>query len=154
MHTHSNRFLAFALLSPVSRALFLLSVLCLVGCTKSGAKTTVSGKVTLNNQGVMGSISFIGPSGKEVQGGLLDGAYSINDVEVGENKVAVKGPPGGMAPAPGGAKDAAKLTEVPGGPTAAAKTGVPAPRKYESPDNGLKYTVTPGKQTKDFELTP
>jgi len=137
------------LFSPVSRALLLFSVLCLVGCSgKGGAKTTVTGKITFNNQPVSGSVHFVGPGGKEVQGALLDGAYKVDDAEVGENKIAVKGIPGAAAPTVAPPKDAPKLPDMGAG----AKTGVAPPKKYESPENGLKYTVAPGKQTKDFEL--
>ena len=123
---------------------------CSVGCGKSGSKNSVTGKVTLNQKPVSGSIAFVGKDGKEVLGPINpDGSYVVNDLALGDYKIVIKGIPGmanGNVPAGmGGAmKDA----------SAPPAMGAAPPFKYASPNNGLTFNVAGGAQTKDFELTP
>jgi len=149
MRTTSPHTVSAILLSPTVRTLLFCLAIFLVGCSKRGPSVVVSGKVTIGDQGANGSIHFIGPSGKEVMGPLLNGKYEVSDPEVGENKIAVKG----MAAATG-ATGAVKSPEIPGAPPSAGM-GVSPPAKYATPEgSGLTYTVTKGKQTKDFPLAP
>jgi len=72
-----------------------------------------------------------------------DGSFLVQDVPLGEVKVLVKGT--GVAPTPvvGGG-------DMPGMPKAG---GAMVPKKYEKP-NELSLTVTKGKNSKSFDLTP
>jgi hypothetical protein len=129
------------------------------GCSGSGPKNTVSGKVTLKGQLILGSITFVGPNGKEVTAPINpDTSYLIPDPAMGENKIAIKGIPGaapGGAPAeagqPGLKKDMMKDMLSP------TTMGVPPPAKYATPggpDGKLTFTVTGGKQEFNIELKP
>jgi len=130
----------------------LLLVLFLVtGCGKGGPKNSVSGKVLFKDQPVMGSVTFVGPDGKEVSGPINpDGTYTVNDPPLGEDKIAIKGIPGmvNAPPPPQG--------ELPGmkGMPAPPKMAVPPPAKYANPANGLTFKVTGGKQTYNIDLNP
>src|SRR5262249_36775559 len=114
----------------------LLSVVVLSACIFVAAgcqrppKDSVSGKVTLNGQPVMGIIRFIGSKGVEAIGPIMpdDGSYTIHNPPQGDVDVTIE----------------AMVNQRP--------TQRP-PVKYAKPGL-LKFTVTGGKQVKDFDLTP
>jgi len=145
-----------------ARPLFLLlqlaALLALAGCGPSGPSTLVSGSVTYKDKPVTGEITFIGPDGKDAKAPILDGKYSVANPPVGLNKIKITGMGGDLAPAGGGGKP--PIPKDVGGKDAVAPTtstvgaGVAPPAKYASPDNGLKYEVKAGTQTKDFPLEP
>jgi len=131
------------------RCLFLGIALVVVGCGPKGPSDILSGKVTLGDQTVSGSLTFIGPGKKEVTVPINpDGTYMVPGPERGENQIIVKGGP--MLPTPNPKASA----DMPGAGTGAKMGGVAPPKKYENPDNGLKVTVTGGKQQHDITLTP
>jgi hypothetical protein len=137
--------------------LLQLSMLLVVaaGCGDSGPSNIVSGKVMLGADPVNGTIHFVGADGKEASSpiGPTGGTYSVVDPPTGEVTVLFKG--GAIAAAPA-LQPAPGAMTMPGG-TATSKTGmtgVPPPAKYATAAGGIKYTVTSGRQQKDFELTP
>jgi hypothetical protein len=139
-----------------SAVLFLAVWVCLSGCSKSktkGPKNSVSGKVTLGGRPVSGTVTFLGADNQQANSPIQpDGKYMIVDPPVGKVRVAVKaaaGMRGGAAPLPGG-----RLPEMPGMPGGGGQVGVPPPRKYANPENGLTFEVTGEEQTFDIELRP
>jgi len=146
MSSHATSFhLCFP--SPITRSLCLVAALSFLvlttGCPGGKKKNEVTGKVTLDGKAVAGTVVFIGSDGKELMTLIRpDGSYTIVDPPAGEVKIKITGPLGIAAPG----KDQAPAV---GG----METGVPPPAKYASPDNGLKLTVTGGKQTYDIPLT-
>jgi hypothetical protein len=127
---------------------FFAILLGLVGCGGgSDAKNSVTGKVTLNNAAVAGSVVFLYPDNKEATTLIgVDGTYVITNPPAGSVKVLVKPPlgMGGLKPPP---KDAPPMT---GG-----STGVPPPAKYGSPATSkLTYEVKAGKQIHNITLEP
>jgi len=123
-------------------------VVALCGCGSSTASSEVSGKVTLKGDPVAGELVFVGNDKKEYLTPLNpDGKYSLLSVPKGEYAVVVRASslpaaPTIKAPPPTGG---GSLPEPP-------KAGVTPPAKYAKPGNGLTFTVTGGKQSKDFEL--
>ncbi len=116
------------------------------GVGKGGAADSVSGKVTLDGQPVAGEVFFVGSDKKEVGSPIgPEGNYEISNPPKGDVLIVVKGKPG--IPSIPGAKAA---PDLPPPPTA---TGVAPPAKYGQPNNGLKFTVTGGKQVYDIVLT-
>lgn len=130
-----------------------------------GARYPVSGKVTYKGEPVAtGSISFYpagGPSEEQrgAVGVIKDGYYTVSTqgdddgAFPGEYLVTVTGRAPDMSKAK---ENAAKIGGMMRQDDIArayskAKSGVP--RKYESPDAGLKAKVEPRKNTFDFELT-
>ncbi len=93
----------------------------------------------------------------------MDGKYTAENVPIGPVKVAItsmymaKSPPPMMNP-----RMQAKMGPPPDAPPEARKAfeqstqfkkGLKIPEKYGDPaQSGLTYTVTSGKQTKDFNL--
>jgi len=130
------------------QVLLLSTLIVVVGCNPPGPKNVVSGKVTYKEKPVEGTITFITAAGKEFQGPITGGTYFVNDIPAGEVRVTVKGPP--KINVGGAGKD---LPELPAGKGPAVQMGVSPPKKYENPDNGLKFTVKGGKETKNFDLT-
>lgn len=128
---------------PVCAALpFVL--LAVVGCGGAGAKPVVSGKVTVNGKApVPGcTVSFIGADNKETSASVAnDGAYTVSDAPLGDDRVVVKGP----------AIRPATVGRMPGAPAVGTEQ---IPPKYQQPGNGLTYTVKAGRQTHDLDLTP
>jgi hypothetical protein len=152
-----------ALLKVSLSSLLIIAVASTMGCGDAGPATVVSGKVTTGGQPVTGFIHFVGSDGKEVAApvGPSGGTYMVTDPPLGEVTVLVKGVPGSAVPTSGGNAPApgtgggTPMMKMPGGTDATtATTGVPPPAKYADASGGLKYTVTAGKQQKDFELAP
>jgi hypothetical protein len=156
----------------LSFVLFAACALALSGCSKGSGKATVSGSIKYKGEPLpSGRVAFYGANNALATGIIEDGNYTVNDVPVGEARIAVfvtdpqekakpsagpgvpagaadamgKGPPGAAEHAPpmsGGAKS--------GG---SSKSAVPIPAKYNSPDtSGLTYTVTKGKQNHPIDL--
>jgi hypothetical protein len=130
-------------------SLALCAVVFALGCGRGGSKDVVTGSVTLNGQGVDGTIVFVGSDGKEVNGPLLNGKYQINNPPKGEVDVLVKGAPGART----AAVQPKSAPPMPDGGKA-APAGIAPPFKYAQRGNGLKFKVTGGRQEKNFELTP
>jgi len=109
--------------------------------------------VTLDGKPVAGEISFVGTSG-EAKAPLLDGNYTVTNPPKGECNIVIQSLTMGGGPAikpPPGMEKAGGGTGTLSGTGAG---GVPPPAKYGQPNNGLKFTVTGGKQTYDIQLTP
>jgi hypothetical protein len=137
----------------------LLALLIVVsGCSKSGPKDVVSGKVTLNGQDVKGIIVFSGSDGKEASFPLSGGKYSIANPPLGDVVVMVRGmmgPPGTEKPQ----KAEKPKIKGPAGTTTLentdTNTGVDPPGKYYKKETStLKYTLKGGRETIDIELQP
>ena len=133
--------------SPRSRCLLGLLLVAVIGCS-SGSGSTLTGKVTLNDQAVAGSVILVGPDKKEHTVPISpDGVYSVGGLAPGEYAVRLKGngpkppPPPKDVPLP---KDAVDKS----GPT------LQPPAKYTQGNTGLKVTVSGGAQTYDIPLTP
>ena len=147
-----NKF-SFARRLSVSASAFLLASLLvtLAGCggKGSGAKNTVSGKVTMNGQVVAGQVVFVGGN-KEYPSPIgPDGNYQIIDPPNGEYVVLVKPPIGGTISPKG--VGGGKGSDLPG---TGAGTGTPPPAKYGTAAGGLKFTVSGGEQKNDIDLKP
>jgi hypothetical protein len=141
-----------------------LGLAALAGCEKGRA--TVSGKVTFNGQALTaGTVSFVaGPN--RVGSDVIhpDGTYTIADAPIGDVTITVNTPepPKGPAMARGPDKPPPGVQGMPSDmkPPGAEELGksmkiVPAPTKYKNAETSpLKFTVQPGTQTKDIDLTP
>ncbi len=137
---------------PVSRILFVIAAV-FIGTVVGGCgsrKTTVTGEVKYNDRPLpSGTITFLGQSGhKQVASAdIVDGHYSIQNMEPGPVTVTVVTPP----PSRGGQPPHGKAIETPNAP--AAKAYVPVPTRFASPDqSGITYEVKSGVQNKDFDL--
>jgi hypothetical protein len=131
-----------------ARALLLLvgpALAGVCGCVRS--PTSVSGRVTLNNEPVSGIVTFIGTGGEEASAPIApDGEYVLPNPPLGPCKVTVKrfpGAPTGERPKGG----PAVTIEMP-------RAGPPPPARYASVDNGLQFEVKQGKQKFDIPLKP
>lgn len=124
-------------------ALFLVFVC--VGCEGRG---NVSGKVTYNNKVLQfGQVMFEGKDGGTRQGSIgKDGSYAVQDLAVGDAKVAVNSPnPKSIIIVVKGDKKAEPYPPVPG--------WFAIPPKYETMENsGLSYTIKKGENTFDINL--
>jgi hypothetical protein len=142
---------------PVRRwlAVFVLmpAVLLLSGCG-SVATGDVSGKVTYQGKALpSGRITFVCEGGDKpvFTSEIKDGQYLIQKAAVGSARVAVETFQFKKVEIPG----APKSSTLPGSDAPPPGPYVPIPQKYRVPDSsGLTYTITKGKQTKDFDLTP
>jgi hypothetical protein len=132
------------LASMVAMALLAVTA---VGCGSSAG--TVTGKVTFQGEPItIGTIAFIGPTGKVVSATIQDGAYTASDVETGLATITVTShEPSPMMHPPTGPK--------PGEPAPPPLKYVPIPERYSNAKrSGVTYTVRPGKQTYDVALKP
>ncbi len=137
------------------------ALLLAAGCSGGGSQMTknvVSGKVTLKDQPVAGTVHFVYSDNKEASAPTgPDGSYSIPNLKTGSVKILVKAMPGAsdtklVAPPVGGDKGAPTV-EMPG--TNPVGTGVRPPPKYSDANTSpLTYDIKEGKQTHDIELTP
>jgi hypothetical protein len=128
----------------------LVSVLA-AGCSgkPKEAKDSVSGKVTLGEQPVSGTIALVYPDKPELSAPINDGNYRFDNPPAGKVKILIRatggptvtvGVPGqsgtGLGPAP-------------------AQQGVAPPLKYSQVNSSpLEYDIQPGKHTHDIKLTP
>jgi hypothetical protein len=136
-----------------SLALVLIALAWAAGCGRSGPKNSVSGKVLLEGRPVAGTVAFIGPDGKEALAPINpDGTYTVANPPAGQVRIVVRGilGVGGAANLP---PEVEKLMPA-GAPAPAAKAGVPPPERYATPDSGLTFNVTKGKQKHDITLEP
>jgi len=137
----------------VSLPLLVFLLLVAAGCPSTVAKDNVSGKVTVAGEKVvMGTITFIGADGKTATGNITPTGYVVENPPKGECKITIKGM--GLtlnAPVKDSSKDSEKVTKDMKMETPAM--GATPPKKYESPENGLKFTVTSGKQKHDIDLS-
>jgi hypothetical protein len=138
-----------------------LVLTCLPGCSKT-KRVTVKGRVTFANQPLTaGTVAYVAADGRTGTGIIQpNGSYIVNDAPVGDTTITVVTPPRPMGPMnmaqpPAGNKGMPKEMLPPGYEQGKAVNVVPAPPKYakveESP---LKFTVQPGSQDHDIELTP
>jgi len=130
--------------------LLLGTLLLVTGCGGGGKGLTnsVSGKVTLGDKNVAGTVYFVYSDKETVAPIGVDGMYTMSNPPAGQVKILVKGDPGRTVAPP-----------VKGGPEmpsmGGASQGVNPPAKYASPaTSDLTYEVKTGKQTKDLELKP
>ena len=135
------------------------ALLCLSGCGKK-AKATVNGKVRFNqNPLTAGTVTFIDADGHSGSGTIKsDGSYTVTDAPVGEATITVFTPPPSVAaqgqrmPAH---KGMPKEFLPPGQDQGRAVPTVSVPEKYQKKESSpLKFTVTPGSQNHDIDLTP
>lgn len=135
---------------------FLLASLSLVlGCggESGGPKNEVTGKVTLNDKVVAGTVVFVLANGKEAKCVIgPDGAYSITEIVPGQAKVYIEPPAAGTGLVQ--MKDkAGKAQEMPKDGPGTAGTGVAPPVKYRSAATSeLAFEIKTGKQTYDIPL--
>jgi hypothetical protein len=135
------------------------ALICLPGCGKK--KAVVKGKISFMKQPLTaGTIAFVDAGGRSGSGIIKStGEYVVNDAPVGDVTVTVttppapRGPAGMMKPPPGTSMPKEMLP--PGYEESKAVRPVPVPEKYGKVETStLKYTVQPGSQDKDFDLTP
>jgi len=143
-----------------------LLVLLAAGCSSQG---TITGTVTYKGKPIPeGSVQFMPENGSPTVSAVInDGKYTAEKVPVGPAKVAISSlyNPGGPATfmaqmmqggKGGGPPEEAQIPEearkvFSGG--GAPQKGTKIPDKYGDVQNsGLSYTVTGGKQIKDFNL--
>jgi len=118
------------------------------GCpSKNEAANSVSGKVTLGNEPVAGTVYFVGPDGKEIMTPIMaNGNYKLDNPPIGKCKVLVKGM-GGMGTT---VKDTPAIKDA---PKLGGGTGAAPPAKYaDVKTTDLEYEVKAGKQTIDIPL--
>jgi len=141
-----RRWLAVLVLMP--------AMLALSACGSGGATGDVSGKVTYQGKALpSGRITFLCDAGDKpvLTSAIKDGEYSIQKAAAGPARVAVETFQFKQVAIPG----APKTSNLPGSDAPPPGPYVPIPQKYRVPDSsGLTYTITKGKQTKDFDLAP
>jgi hypothetical protein len=139
------------LVNVVAGCLGCSLLVALAGCGNSAG--AVSGKVLFQGQPLpAGRIVFLCQGGSKpvLTADIKDGAYAIADAPAGPAQVTVTTYQTNFTPVPG-------MVQSPDMPTGQVPTGpyVPIPARYGVPDSsGLTYDITPGSQTKDFQLTP
>jgi hypothetical protein len=143
---------------------YLLLLVCLAlvflpGCGKK-ARATVKGKVSFMKQHLTaGTVSFIAADGRNGSSIIKsDGTYAVNDAPVGEVTITVTTPKRAPVPEtkpPPGMKGMPKEFQPPDAEEPKAVRVVPAPEKYGKVETStLKFSVQPGTQDHDIELTP
>lgn len=118
------------------------------GCGESFA--TVTGTVTLDGKSVdAGTVTFTPTSGPAIAKEIINGAYQVDRVPLGNAGVSVIGPPDVKNEADRGM--AQKLGKAPPPPPPPATK---IPLKYADPaTSGLKYTVKRGDNSYKIELS-
>ena len=131
----------------------MVATVALTGCGGAGLGE-VSGKVTFQGKPLpSGRIVFFCEGGGKpvISAQIADGKYTILNAAAGTAKVTVATFQISQVAVPG-AIQSPTPTDAPAAPTGPY---VAIPDRYKMPDtSGLTYTVTAGRQTKDFELTP
>jgi hypothetical protein len=147
---------------PGRRAFQGLGLLLVVGATGCGTSVgSVSGKVTFKGEPVGGGIVTFHLPGKPAKTAPIgpDGSYSIDDVPIGELKIAVdtstakpaEPPPEGTVPQ--NMPPEARKSAVYGGKRPEGGKYVEIPANYSDTNtSGLTYTVKTGSQTHKIEL--
>jgi len=133
------------IVTELTRSLALVLVVIAVGASgcSDSSKNVVSGEVTLDGKPLeKGTIRFVPTDGKlqPTDAEITQGKYTIS-VPAGESKVEIRAPKvvGKM-----------KMYDTPDSPSV-DKIEELLPAKYNS-NTELKYPVTKGSQTKNFEL--
>lgn len=128
----------------VHKLWLLAAVVLFVGCQKAPPEGTITGTVTLNGQPVEGGYALIRME-------PVDGAGQPNDAPIVGGKYELKIAPG---------EKKVQLTWQKGGDQVVdtASQGKSAPPQQMFPEKynvltELKYTVTEGKQIKNFDIT-
>jgi hypothetical protein len=155
----------------------ILGLSAFLGCSNS-ARTYPSGNVsgTVSYKGepiAKGAITFIstGPAGDVATGGITNGVYNVHDAPVGECKIQIlvqgessgtgstrpenqmKMMKGQMKMARDSGMQIPDDVKMEAAPKKKKKTPSAFPEKYTNADlSGLKYEVTTGTQTKDWDL--
>jgi hypothetical protein len=145
-------------LLSTARWFIALIVLCALGCGGSG---DVSGKITCKGKPVTyGSVTIFAADGIPRYGELGEGgSYKVENVPLGEVKVAVQSP-NPFAPIAGefdkfGKKPAVLQQTLPAKPRVAPGKWFPIPTRYENvQDSGLALTVQCGANSFDIDLKP
>jgi hypothetical protein len=138
----------------------LVLLLWAAGCGSGPAKGTISGQVLYDKKPLpFGQITFYTEDGSTARSAsIIDGKYTIKDFPVGQAVITVRTvpPPQGQPKLPD-----PKLGLPPEGvsgqnpPPAVNRPYVPIPQRYGVREqSGLRYTVQPGEQTYNIELTP
>jgi hypothetical protein len=142
----------------VVRSMALSLVVFTVGC---GGPENVSGKVTYKGKPVTyGSVTMFASDGVPRYGELGEGgAYTVEDVPVGEVQVAVQSPnPVDAALAESdkfGKQDPGTQQALPAKPGVIPGKWFPIPSRYENVrDSGLVFTVESGANSFDIDLKP
>jgi hypothetical protein len=131
----------------------------LAGC---GSRSTVSGTVKYKGQIVKtGSITFVPADGGKggAQGDIKDGTYTVKGLKPGPMKIAIYTPAGARVPE---TTEPGRTPQIPKEAAAFMKGGLPkdeeqvaVPPEYNDPEkSGLTFTVKPGKQTHDIDISP
>jgi hypothetical protein len=147
----------------------VLSLVAAAGCNSPNAASSLSGKVTYNNNPVTGGTVTLWAKkeGAPPFGGIIDvnGNYSVADVAPGDYTVAIetesinptKPQPRSTGPAGAGGGTTPGGSSPPGGgPTAPTGKYVKIDSKYSAKETStLSVTINSGggKQTQDFPLT-
>lgn len=142
--------------------LFLVGSLTLAGCSQK-QRATVKGKISFMKQPLTaGTVAFVTADGRTGSGIIkANGEYLVSDAPVGETTITVTTPKAPMGPmpnmpqAPPGNKGMPKEMMPAGYEEGKAVRIVSAPESYAKTETSkLKYTVKPGAQDYDIELTP
>ncbi len=130
----------------------VLAVLSAVGC--GSGKGTVTGQVQYEGRLLpSGQISFLGQTGEKqvVNGGIVNGMYTVAGVPTGPVKITVRTLP----PAVGGVPPHGAPPIQPSGTTLPQTSGeyIPIPPRYADPNqSSLSYQVKWGRQTHNIDL--
>lgn len=140
------------------------AVVCFPGCGTNKARGVVKGKATFNKQPLTaGTISFVAADGRSGSGVIKsDGTYGVNDAPLGDVTITVTTPAASPmlhnedTKPPPGVQGMPKEFLPPGyEPPKQAGPSIPVPEKYQKvASSPLKFTVQPGSQEHDIDLTP
>lgn len=138
------------------------TMLLAAGCA---SKATITGTVSYKGKPIpSGNITFTPESGAPlVNAPIREGKYSAENVPTGNAKVSIMSMYMASRPSPmmdpskkdkmAPPKDAPPEAQKAFQQSTQSKQGIKIPEKYTDPEqSGLSYTVTSGKQTKDFNL--
>ncbi len=129
------------------KSLLVLFTLLAVGCESDGL-SSLSGTITFaGNPVASGSLNLVPKAGgPNVGSAIVDGAYVIEDIHPGKYKANIMGfEQGKVVTSQAELQRMAEAGETPGEPRE-----IPGNAK----GNGIEFEVTPGKNTRDFALTP
>jgi hypothetical protein len=128
-------------------SIVLLILALLVGCGK--ASGTITGTVTFKGEPVQnGTIAAMSKSGQVVSSSIKDGTFKLDEVPLGESRVAIQ-----SSPPPPPFRSPPKPGEPTPPPPPTPPPFVPLPERYTKVEtSGLTIDVKAGSQAKDFEL--
>jgi len=134
----------------IAHALLIAGFVVIVtGCSSNAEGGPISGTVTLEGKPISdGAVTFHSRDGRTGSSEIIGGQYTIRKAPTGVCRITVLTAPRG---------DSGPPVEGPtsGLPEQKSKGGyVPVPPRYHTPaTSDLNYTVTPGPQTYDINLT-